>query len=83
MRECGAVLKGVANEPERAQRRGYRAVRTHIRWQEMVRTRRLAPLCAPTGQLRAGRAGPLEFFHCPMLSVMIFTEASAAWVACA
>jgi hypothetical protein len=34
-------------------------------------------------QLRAVRAGPLEFFHCPMLSVMIFTEASAACVACA
>lgn len=35
------------------------------------------------GQPRALRDEPFELFHCPMLSVMIFTEASAAWVACA
>ena len=82
MRECGPVLKGV-RRPE-----------MHALYLSALARKEPAPGLmrgrfprTPAGrgksQLRAVRGGPLEFFHCPMLSVMIFTEASAACVACA
>jgi hypothetical protein len=74
MRERGAVLKRVC------QIAGCRDARKRA-----VCPRPASPRLLPRrwDQPRALRAELPEFFHCPMLSVMIFTEASAACVACA
>jgi hypothetical protein len=77
MRERGAVLKRGASARPAA------AVPRAGAWVTAPARRGYGAPADDEGQPRALRDAPFEFFHWPMLSVMIFTEESAAWVACA